>query len=183
MKKGNLTLWILLVAVLAIGIFAGIYFPYHSQQDKVNKLTTQVSSLQTQLKAAQKPGSQNSGQTSVPAPQTSYGVTSSKGVKAIVYTPAANAKVASPVAVVGQVPGSWSFEAQFPVVLKDSSGNTVAQGTAQLLGDWMTDNLVPFSVQLTYSASPSGSGSLVLQKDNPSGKASNDDTITIPVHF
>jgi hypothetical protein len=101
----------------------------------------------------------------------------------LLFSPPTDATISSPVAVLGKIPGSWSFEAQFPIQLKDGSGKVVAQTTAQVLGDWMTNQLVPFSAQLTYQTTPSGNGTLVLQKDNPSGLSANADSISIPIKF
>jgi hypothetical protein len=47
----------------------------------------------------------------------------------------------------------------------------------------MTSELVPFSLKLPYTAATPGNGSLILQKDNPSGLPQNDDSVTIPFTF
>ncbi len=79
---------------------------------------------------------------------------------------------------------TWYFEASFPIELKDSAGNTIAQVPAQAQGDWMTSDFVPFSATLTFPAQPSGSsGTLILHKDNPSGLPENDDQKSIPITF
>ncbi len=109
--------------------------------------------------------------------------TSPKGASLLVYTPASGSKMASPLAVVGQVPGGWSFEASFPVKLLNSKGEVVAEGPATVLGDWMSGEPASFAVSLTWSSSQTGVGSLVLAKDNPSGLPANDDSLTIPVKF
>ena len=108
---------------------------------------------------------------------------SRKGVTIKVYSPSNGAKVTSPLVIIGEVPGNWSFEASFPVILKDPNGNIIAKAPAQLLGDWMTTKLVPFSLKLPYTASMTGNGSIILQKDNPSGLPQNDDSVMIPVAF
>ena len=162
---------IILAAVLIAG--AG-YAACIVQQQKINDLNKQITSLKSQLGDKNQPAS--------PA-KPNYTVTSKKGVHITVYYPTANAKVASPVAVIGEIPGNWSFEASFPVKLLDSSGAAIASGQGKVLGNWMTDLSVPFSVQLTYTGSPNGGGTLVLQKDNPSGLAANDDSVEIPVRF
>ena len=85
--------------------------------------------------------------------------------------------------IVGEIPGNWSFEASFPIKLKDSNGKVLSQTNAHVLGDWTTTNYVIFSAQLTFPSQPSGSGELVLEKDNPSGLAQNDDSVSLPVNF
>lgn len=159
-------------------LLAGLvfYLTYQWQNSKVTDLQNQV----TQLKSQQ---ADDTKQISPSPSNNEFIYTSTKGVSIKVYSPLKTAKVTSPLAIIGEVPGNWSFEASFPVILKDSSGEVVAQASAQLLGDWMTTELVPFSLKLSYTAAASGNGSLILQKDNPSGLPQNDDSVTIPVTF
>ena len=91
--------------------------------------------------------------------------------------------ITSPLTITGKVPGSWSFEGSFPVILKDGAGNTLAQGPAKLQGDWMTDELVAFTVTLQFTKPASPNGTLILQKDNPSGLAKNEDSLTVTVRY
>jgi hypothetical protein len=97
-------------------------------------------------------------------------------------SPAPDATVTSPLVVTGEARGSWYFEASFPVRLLDSNGNELAVAPAQAQGDWMTTDFVPFSVTLTFTTTDT-SGTLVLEKDNPSGLPENADSISIPVQF
>ncbi|MNL57153.1 hypothetical protein D3C87_1806960 [compost metagenome] len=84
----------------------------------------------------------------------------------------------------GEVPGIWSFEARFPVVLSDPTGKIIGQTTGELEGDWTTDQYVPFVAVLSFEAPPAGgSGMVILRKDNPSGLPENDDAIEIPITF
>lgn len=93
-------------------------------------------------------------------------------------------QITSPFTVTGKVPGSWSFEASFPVALKDSMGVTLVQGVAVLQGDWMTDTPVPFTVTLQFTKPVgSSSGTLILRKDNPSGLPVNEDSLALPVYY
>jgi len=170
-ENGGIAPWLaVFFGIVLIGI--AIYGTYTWQQRKIDKVNSQVAEQASELNAQKKLAQQQVNTN-----------TSQRGVKTIVYTPASNAKVGSPLAVVGEVPGTWSSEASFPVVLKDSSGNVIAKTTAQVLGDWMTDQLVPFSAKLTFTGSPTGNGTLILQKDNPSGISQNDDTVSIPIKF
>ena len=102
----------------------------------------------------------------------------------ILDSPLPNATVNSPLLITGKARGSWFFEASFPVYLLDSHGNMLGQGIAQAQGDWMTSNFVPFKTTLTFTADPQiigDAGTLVLQKDNPSGLHENDDALRVPV--
>lgn len=98
--------------------------------------------------------------------------------------PLPNSTVISPLTITGRARGYWYFEASFPVVLKDSTNTVIAQGIAQAQGNWMTEEFVPFVVTLVFTQPPSGStGTLVLNKDNPSGEPQNDDSFTVPILF
>jgi len=95
-----------------------------------------------------------------------------------------NETVRSPLLVKGRARGNWFFEASFPVVIVDWDGRIIGQGIAQAQGEWMTTEFVPFEATLTFTADPqaySTRGSLILQKDNPSGLPEYDDALEIPV--
>lgn len=100
----------------------------------------------------------------------------------IVDSPAPNAIVHSPLTVSGKARGTWYFEASFPVRLLDDAGNELTVVPAQAQGEWMTEDFVPFSVTLTFMTMAK-SGTLVLQKDNPSGLPEYDKSVEIPVKF
>lgn len=170
-QSGNSVLKVVLWLIMFFVVAGTIYGTYIWQHNRVGKLESQIAQLNTELDTAKK------NQT----PAVTYSYTSKKGVSIKVYTPIGNSQLSSPVIVMGEVPGNWSFEASFPVKLLDAKGNVVAQAPAQLQGDWMTDKLVPFTVKLTYTSATSGNGTLVLQKDNPSGIETNDDSVSIPI--
>lgn len=98
-------------------------------------------------------------------------------------TPHSNATVTSPLIVSGDARGTWYFEASFPVRLLDGNGKEIAVIPAQAQSDWMTENFVPFIATLTFSAPTTETGTLVLQKDNPSGLPEHDAEVKIPVRF
>ncbi len=89
----------------------------------------------------------------------------------------------SPLLIKGKARGQWYFEASFPVILKDANGKIIAQAPAQAQGEWMTTEFVPFTATLTFSKPATTTGTLILQKDNPSGLPENDDSIEIPLTF
>lgn len=94
------------------------------------------------------------------------------------------AELKSPLTITGEVPGNWSFEASFPVILTDWDGRIIAQAPATLQGDWMTEDYVPFTATLTFdSPTVYKTGALILQKDNPSGLPENDDAVEIGIRY
>jgi hypothetical protein len=91
--------------------------------------------------------------------------------------------ISSPLLIKGEARGTWYFEASFPVKLLDADGNIIAVHYAQAQGEWMTEEFVPFTSELIFEAPQTETGTLVLQKDNPSGLEENDASIEIPVKF
>jgi hypothetical protein len=102
----------------------------------------------------------------------------------VLYDPAPGARIDSPVRVRGKARGPWYFEASFPVILKDQNGTILAQVPAQAQSEWMTTDWVEFDVTIPFTPPLSGTkGTLILQKDNPSGLPQYDDEREITVYF
>ncbi len=97
--------------------------------------------------------------------------------------PRPNDTVESPIVIKGEARGFWFFEASFPVKLLDENGNVVAMGVAQAQGDWMTEDFVPFEAELNFVEILTGTGTLILEKDNPSGLPEYADELRIQVKF
>lgn len=174
----------LLFVVLAL-LVAGllVYGTYLWQQREVDSLNQKISTLNAQIKQS-KNSDTTTTQNQVPEQTMTY--TSLKGVSIKLFRPEKGDLVTTPLVVMGEVPGNWSFEASFPVKLLDSNGKVLADETAELQADWMTDSMVPFVTKLTYNANDvtkGTTGKLVLTKDNPSGLEKNDDSLTIEVKF
>ncbi len=93
--------------------------------------------------------------------------------------------VTSPLTITGEARGYWFFEASFPVLLTNWDGLIIAQGIATAQGDWMTEDFVPFTAVLEFEEKQeySDRGTLILQKDNPSGLPEHDDALEIPVNI
>lgn len=89
----------------------------------------------------------------------------------------------SPLVVKGRARGNWYFEASFPIRLLDGNGKEIAVGIAQAQGEWMTTEYVRFEATLVFEAPETDTGTLVLEKDNPSGLPENADEFRIPVRF
>ncbi|HAO64538.1 TPA: hypothetical protein DCQ44_00985 [Candidatus Taylorbacteria bacterium] len=100
-----------------------------------------------------------------------------------VTTPLPDVLVQSPFVVTGEARGPWYFEASFPVKVYDSNGKELGSVAAQAKGNWTTNDFVPFEASLTFSAPTTEKGTIVFQKDNPSGLPANDQSVSIPVFF
>lgn len=101
---------------------------------------------------------------------------------------AAGDSIHSPLTITGEARGFWFFEASFPVVLTDWDGRIIAETFATAQSDWMTESFVPFEVTLEFKVPPGpggtiNRGTLILQRDNPSGLPENDAALEIPIVF
>ena len=106
------------------------------------------------------------------------------GVKIYLDSPQHLDSVTSPVTLAGEVPGSWSFEGDFPIELRNENDETILTVPGTLQGDWMTEDHVPFEVEIEFSGVEQGSeGALVLIKDNPADKPELDDELEVPIQF
>jgi hypothetical protein len=98
--------------------------------------------------------------------------------------------IESPLELSGEARGYWFFEADAPVVLTDWDGNIIAESYISVTGDWMTEDMVPFAGELTFDTPYDDgdpdymkNGTLIFQKDNPSGLPEHDDALAIPLRF
>lgn len=101
----------------------------------------------------------------------------------IVETPTRGALVTSPLTVKGKARGTWFFEANLPVTLKDQNGKILAQKGFQAKTNWMTEDYVEFEDSLTFSMPATEYGVLVIENDNPSGLPENEKSFAVPVRF
>jgi hypothetical protein len=101
----------------------------------------------------------------------------------IVDNPASGQTVSSPLTITGKARGIWFFEADFPIYLLDANGNIIASHYGQAQGEWMTEDFVPFIAEIIFENPGTETGTLILEKDNPSGLEENDAKIEIPVRF
>ena len=101
----------------------------------------------------------------------------------VVNQPLPESMISSSVTITGQARGTWYFEASFPVKLLDENGKVLAVAPAQAQGEWMTTEYVPFTVTLAFVKPETATGTLVLEKDNPSGLPEHANELRIPVVF
>ncbi len=100
-----------------------------------------------------------------------------------VTKPRPNELIKSPLKIEGEARGYWFFEADFPVKLLDENGNELGTGIAKALSEWMTEDFVAFELVLEFEFQTADRGTLILEKDNPSGLSENADELRIPVRF
>jgi len=101
-----------------------------------------------------------------------------------VQTPLPGAVIESPLTIRGRARGSWFFEGDFPILLKDADGKIIARSFVTAASEWMTTDFVDFLGSLSFTSPKRGSrGTLVFVKDNPSDRAELDDSTAIPVFF
>ena len=97
--------------------------------------------------------------------------------------PRPNQIIESPLFVKGEARGNWYFEDSFPAKLFDDNGFLLGITPAQALGNWMTEDFVPFNVILPFAVPSTSKGRLILEKDNPSGLPEYANELRIPVYF
>lgn len=103
-----------------------------------------------------------------------------------VTRPTPQSTITSPITITGIARGMWYFEGSFPVSIVNWDGLIIGEGVATAEGEWMTEDLIPFTATITYTIdleTPYNRGAIILKKDNPSGLPEHDDAIEIPVLF
>ena len=97
--------------------------------------------------------------------------------------PTSNELIKSPVKAHGKARGNWFFEASFPVKIYDANNKELGVGIAQAKGEWMTENFVPFEVSITFEKPSTNTGTIVFEKDNPSGLPEHSAEFRVLVRF
>ncbi len=110
-------------------------------------------------------------------PPITYNNTSKE--KIVVDMPTPGSVTGKEFEVRGKAAG-WYFEGSFPAKVLDKNGKVLWQGPAQAQGDWMTAEFVPFKFLVKVPENYIGPATLVLEKDNPSGEAKFDASISFP---
>ena len=119
---------------------------------------------------------QNAGGENIPSAPAS-------STEILIESPLPDATIMSPLTVSGKARGSWFFEANIPVILKDGNGNIIAQGGGHAMSDWMTTDFVPFEATLDFTNPGTEYGTLEIRKDNPSGMVKHDASFSVPIKF
>ena len=91
--------------------------------------------------------------------------------------------VTSPIKITGEARGYWFFEANATVELLDGNLNQISETYTTAIGEWMTEDWVPFSGTLIFEKPATENGFLIFHKANPSGLKEHEMSNTIPVKF
>ncbi|MDD5606695.1 MAG: Gmad2 immunoglobulin-like domain-containing protein [Candidatus Pacebacteria bacterium] len=100
-----------------------------------------------------------------------------------INNPRPNEIVKSPLVIQGEARGLWFFEADFPIKIFDANNNLLGFTIAVAQEDWMSEDFVPFLAEIEFEKPLTKKGFLVLEKDNPSGLAENEDHLLVPIIF
>lgn len=95
----------------------------------------------------------------------------------VVTSPHSGERVGNPIELKGMARGYWFFEASAPVVVTNWNGLIIGEGIITADGEWMTEDMVPFTGTLSYvipENNYSATGTLIFMRDNPSGLPEND---------
>lgn len=99
-------------------------------------------------------------------------------------SPLAGATISSPLAISGVATGAWMFEGSMNAVLTNWDGEIIGEALLSAEGDWMTEELVPFSGTMEFDTPDYGErGSLIIEGSNPSGLPENDKFLEIQIQF
>lgn len=100
-----------------------------------------------------------------------------------VSKPYPDEEISSPLSIEGNAKGTWFFEAVAFVKVVDEKGTELGSGNIQAVGDWMTENFVPFKGQISFEKPSVTKGFLIFEKSNPSGLKENAEEFKLPVNF
>jgi hypothetical protein len=100
---------------------------------------------------------------------------------ATVDTPAADARVTSPLAISGSAPASWYLEQQFDVVLIGEDGNVYAQGPARASADTEGASSAPFTAEIAFTVTADTPATLLLQEQSTGDDDGAQAEVRVPV--
>lgn len=100
-----------------------------------------------------------------------------------VSSPYPDQEISSPISIEGHAKGTWFFEAVSLVKVVDEKGTELGTGNIKAVGNWMTEDFVPFKGQITFNKSSTTKGFLIFEKSNPSGLKENAEEFKLPINF
>lgn len=165
--------------VSVVGLFGGFYF---YQQQKEAKITTFEQCQQAGYPTLES----YPAQCRLPSGKSftqNIGNALDTQSEVLVIDPSPNQKVASPLKITGKARGSWFFEGSLSAELFDQDRKSIGTASLQANGEWMTEELVPFEGELSFTLPPGSTGTLILKNANPSGLPENEKKLLIPLSF
>ena len=104
--------------------------------------------------------------------------------EALLESPLSGSTISSPLAISGLASGAWMFEGSMTAVLTNWDGEIISETILSAEGDWMTEELVPFTGIMEFEQPEYGArGSLIIQASNPSGLPENQKNLEIQISF
>ncbi len=100
-----------------------------------------------------------------------------------VFSPRANEEISSPFLISGEARGNWFFEASFPIRLFDANNREISVTIGEAQTNWMVIDFVPFKATLIFETPSTPTGTLIFEKDNPSGLLEHADELRMPIKF
>lgn len=110
-----------------------------------------------------------------------YAYANASSDEIFVTSPKPGESVTATILVKGYARGHWYFEGVFPVDVTNADGVVIGSGRGTADAEWMTEGFVPFTGEVYLKSLYAGPATVVLKKDNPSGKASNNGSLSFPV--
>lgn len=108
-------------------------------------------------------------------------IDSKKGIKLTIEDIKKDDTVEIGTVIKGSITGSWYFEGEFPVRVLNSNMEIVDTLIAHAKDDWMTDENVPFELELNFDIQQEQYITLRFEKSNPSGLEENSDYIDFTI--
>ncbi|MHB1118080.1 MAG: Gmad2 immunoglobulin-like domain-containing protein [Minisyncoccota bacterium] len=98
-----------------------------------------------------------------------------------VESPLPGATIGKSFDITGEARGGWFFEASFPIEVVGADDTVLVRTYATAQSDWMTESFVPFRANVVIPGSYVGPAMIILKKDNPSGLAEHDGSVSFRV--
>lgn len=175
----NKQLWPLWIAIAVVVILAGFVLVRRESEPEVTSFDDCVAAGNAVMESYPQQCRTSDGETFV----EDIGNELEKIDLIRINNPRPNQTITSPLVIEGEARGFWFFEGDFPIKLLDEGGGVIATGIAQAQSEWMTEDFVVFSAEIEFATPESGKGTLILERDNPSGLPENDESLRVPVKF
>lgn len=100
-----------------------------------------------------------------------------------IETPKEGQTVGNTFTLEGEALGNWFFEGEFSYVVLGEDDKVLKEGSVKTDENWMTEDFVSFSEEISFDSSDNETGTLALKKANPSGQPENAKEYSINLEF